>query len=119
MSEQSVGREGHPEEGHEAHVVPMKILVGVFAALLVLTWLTVFVAKNPTLAALLDPIAIWVALGIALVKASLVVLYFMHLRWDSPFNAVVFIGALLFVVLFISISLMDSAAYQSLLTLPE
>ena len=34
-----------------------------------------------------------VALGVAAVKASLVGLYFMHLRYDSPFNGFVLVVA--------------------------
>jgi len=45
------------------------------------------------------------------VKASLVVLFFMHLRWDKPFNAIVFIGCLIFVGLFISLALLDTGQY--------
>ena len=37
-----------------------------------------------------------IAVGIATVKASLVALYFMHLRYDQPFYAIVLLTALLF-----------------------
>ena len=39
---------------------------------------------------------LWIALGIATVKASLVALYFMHLRYDNPFYALIFVTALVF-----------------------
>ena len=45
-------------------------------------------------------------------KASLVALYFMHLRYDRPFNAIVFVTALFFVMLFVGIALTDTAAYK-------
>lgn len=98
--------------GH-VHVVPMKVLVGIFVALLILTGLTVG-ASDAARSGLLDlgPGNIVVALVIALVKAALVALYFMHLRYDSMFNGIVLIGALLFVVLFISIALLDSNEYD-------
>ena len=51
-------------------------------------------------------------MAIATVKATLVALYFMHLRYDRPFNAVVFVSALVFVTLFVGIALIDTAAYQ-------
>jgi cytochrome c oxidase subunit 4 len=54
-----------------------------------------------------------VALAIALVKGGLVVMYFMHLRWDSPFNGIVLMAALFFVALFIGLALLDSTSYQS------
>lgn len=50
----------------------------VFGALLFGTWLTVWIAERD-LGAWNTP----VALGIACTKATLVVLYFMHVRWSS------------------------------------
>jgi cytochrome c oxidase subunit 4 len=61
-----------------AHIAPLKLYVGIFTGLLVLTGVTVGVAYVD-LGALNTPIA----LGIACFKAGLVVLYFMHLRWSS------------------------------------
>jgi cytochrome c oxidase subunit IV len=92
-----------------AHVAPLPVLAAVFAALLALTVLTVYAAEN---AAALGAWGLWIALGIAAVKGSLVVLYFMHLRYDRPFNAIIFIVALLFVAIFISITLLDTVQYQ-------
>ena len=41
-----------------------------------------------------------------LIKGGLlVVMYFMHLRWDSPFNGIVILAALFFVALFIGLAL--------------
>jgi cytochrome c oxidase subunit IV len=89
-----------------AHVVPMKILAAVFAALVLLTIVTVAATEVD-----LGRFNLYVALAIAGVKASLVALYFMHLRYDRPFNAVVFLGCLLFAVIFISMVLTDTQAY--------
>ena len=55
---------------------------------------------------------LWIAMAIATVKATLVLLYFMHLRYDRPINAIVFVTALLFVALFVSIALLDTRAYE-------
>jgi cytochrome c oxidase subunit 4 len=92
-----------------AHVAPLPVLAAVFAALMGLTVLTVYVATSP-----IDfgAWSLWIALGIAAVKGSLVVLYFMHLRYDRPFNAIVFVVALLFVAIFISLTLLDVTQYQ-------
>jgi cytochrome c oxidase subunit 4 len=90
-----------------AHVVPLPILFAVFAVLLILTGLTV--------SATWIDLGSWnliLAMAIATVKASLVVLYFMHLRYDNPFNALIFIAALAFVTLFISLTLLDTLQYQ-------
>jgi cytochrome c oxidase subunit 4 len=89
------------------HVVPVKVLVGVFVALTVLTYVTVRVSMLD-----LGQWNIWVAMGVATAKASLVALYFMHLRYDSPFNAFVFATALVFLGLFLGIVLLDSVEYQ-------
>lgn len=93
------------------HHVPLRVLAATLAALLVLTFITVAVtwfswsdfgrAGN-----------VWIALVIATIKATLVALYFMHLRYDRPFNAVVLVSALLFVMLFCALTLMDARAYQ-------
>ena len=53
------------------------------------------------------------ALTIASIKATLVVLFFMHLFWDRPFNAIVFVGCLIFVGLFISLALLDTGQYHN------
>jgi cytochrome c oxidase subunit IV len=89
------------------HIVPFRVLATVFATLLALTVVTVAVTRVD-----LGNFNLWIAMAIATVKASLVVLYFMHMRYDQPFNAVVFITALLVVALFIGIALIDTGAYQ-------
>jgi cytochrome c oxidase subunit IV len=101
------------QQPHEAlaHVMPMRVLAAVFAALVLLTVLTVAASKVD-----LGNLNLYVALGIAGCKATLVVLYFMHLRYDQPFNLIFFLGCLLFVVVFISLVLTDTQAYQHLLT---
>ena len=53
---------------------------------------------------------------IATVKASLVALYFMHLRYDHPFNGLVLVAGLGFLALFIGIVLLDSTQYQPTIT---
>jgi cytochrome c oxidase subunit 4 len=67
-------------ESHEAHhhIVPLRIYWTIFLTLLVLTGVTIWVA-------FLDfgPMNIVIALAIAAFKASLVVLYFMHVKYAS------------------------------------
>ncbi len=97
---------GQPLVGH---VVSPGVLLGTAVALLVLTWLTVQVAvmRLP-----IGSLAVWIAMTIATIKATLVCMYFMHLRWDRPFNVIVVIGTLFFVGLFIAFALMDTREYQ-------
>ena len=49
---------------------------------------------------------------IAVVKATLVVLFFMHLKYDKVFHTVVFVCAVLAAALFVGFTLMDSGQYQ-------
>jgi cytochrome c oxidase subunit 4 len=90
------------------HVVPLRLLFGVLGALLGLTVLTVAITWVD-----LGPLNLVAALTIAVVKASLVALYFMHLRWDRPINAIVLILALALVMLFVALALLDAAQYHS------
>jgi cytochrome c oxidase subunit 4 len=81
------------ERGHEGgsrhdHVVPVGLYVAVFAALMVLTILTV-AASRVDLGALNTP----VALTIAVVKAALVVVFFMHVKWSPRLIALVLAAA--------------------------
>ena len=91
-----------------AHVMPVQILAAVWIALVFLTIATVAVTKVD-----LGSMNLWIAMAIATVKASLVALYFMHLRYDRPINGIILIAALLFVTLFVGIALTDTEAYKS------
>lgn len=89
------------------HVVPLKILFGVYFVLVLATFATVAVTYWD-----FGQLNIFIALAIAVVKAALVILYFMHLRWDSLFNGVIIISALAFVMTFIGVAIMDSGQYK-------
>ena len=52
------------------------------------------------------------AMVIAVIKATLVVLFFMHLKYDKLFHTVVFVSAILAAALFVGFTLMDSGQYQ-------
>jgi cytochrome c oxidase subunit 4 len=116
MSTHQHSAKGSPESGNErrghhdeiSHVTPMKLLVGVWGALMVLTVITVAV----TLIDFGAQTNLIIAMMIATVKAGLVVTYFMHLRWDRPFHTLIFLGSLLFVSLFISMTLLDKSEYE-------
>ncbi|MEM1107717.1 MAG: cytochrome C oxidase subunit IV family protein [Planctomycetota bacterium] len=98
---------GHSGGDHAHHVVPLGFLFSIFLVLMFLTFITVAVTK-------LDfgyEMNLVVAMAIALVKAAVVGLYFMHLRWDAPLNGIILVVSLLFVTLFITFSLMDTGQY--------
>ena len=97
-----------PEEEGHSHAVPLRVLAAVWGTLMILTWVTVSATKIDA-----GGFNIVIALGIAVVKSAYVALYFMHLRYDRPFNAVILISALAFVALFIGLALLDTKEYQS------
>ncbi|MEW6212070.1 MAG: cytochrome C oxidase subunit IV family protein [Acidobacteriota bacterium] len=69
------------------HIVSKKIYLVIFGALMVFTVLTVYVATFD-----LGPFNAIAALSIAVFKALLVVLYFMHVRYSSRLTWA-FVGA--------------------------
>ena len=98
----------HDDGEMHIHVVPMRLLIGIFVILMVLTVVTYAV----TMVDLGYTGNLVIAITIAVVKGALVALYFMHLRWDNPFNTVSLLSAILFVGLFIVIASLDSGQYQ-------
>ena len=57
-------------------------------------------------------LVVWLSLTIATVKAALVILFFMHLLWDKPLNAIIILSSLIFVALFLGFTLMDAEGYR-------
>jgi len=91
-------------EHHASHhfIVPVKTYVAVFLSLLFLTFLTVFVAQFD--------FGSWnliVALSVALVKAGLVVMIFMGLKWNKGFDRFAFFGSLVFLFIFFLLVFVD------------
>jgi len=72
------------------HVVPVRVYVSVFLALIVLTFTTVAVSELE-----LGELNVVVAITIAVIKASLVVWFFMHLNQSTSMTKL-FAGAGLF-----------------------
>ena len=98
---------GHGHHAGFSHPMPIWMLLAVFFALLILTGLTVYQSQFD-----LGNAEIWLSLTIATVKAALVILFFMHLLWDKPLNAIVILGSLIFVALFLGFTLMDAEGYR-------
>ena len=82
--------------------------VAVWAALLLLTALTVGTARLH----IPEPWHLLVAMAIAVVKSALVALFFMHLKYENKFLLVVLGAAALFAVLFVSFVVFDTVQYQ-------
>ena len=83
------------------HVVPVKMYVTIVGCLFVLTVITVL-AAFVELGALNTPVAI----GIAILKGTLVVLFFMHVRYNTPLMWV-FAGGGFFMLLILLVLLMQ------------
>ena len=86
-----------------AHIVtPVRTYVFIFVSLLILTGLTYLAAIND-FGALNTPIA----LAIALLKASLVVIYFMGVRYNTPLTKVVAIAGFFWLFILFGLTLND------------
>ncbi len=84
------------------HSNDWKLYLGILVALLILTVVTVAAAGVDFGSA-----NVIIAVLIATVKASLVALFFMHLRHDSPINSIIFLSALLFLGFLLILCLLD------------
>jgi len=89
------------------HALPASVLLGTAGALLALTAVTVASSRLD-----LGPFNVVLALAIAGLKASLVAMFFMHLKYESRFQAVVFVAGLFFVALFVGFVVFDTTQYQ-------
>ena len=105
---------GHEEHHGFAHPMPVWQLLAVFVALVLLTGLTVYPASFE-----LGSMELVLSLLIATIKASLVILFFMHMIHDKPLNAIVFISSFVFVALFIGFTLMDALSNKEILEFKE
>ena len=84
------------------HVVSPKIYVSVFLALMFFTVLTVVVAYFD-----LGRANVFIALTIAVIKATLVVLFFMHVRWSSRLTMVFVVAGIFWLFIMVALTLSD------------
>jgi cytochrome c oxidase subunit IV len=97
----------HAEKAHnytlyQQHVVPVSTYLGVFVALLIATALTTWIAFQD-----LGKWNVIVALTIAVCKATLVVLFFMHAKYNKGLSRIVLIGAIFWLGIMITFTLSD------------
>lgn len=88
------------ENGH--HVVSPKLYAAILAALLVGTWITVQAAKID-----LGPWNIVLALFIATVKMSLVILFFMHGKYSPKRTQLVIISGFFWLAIMLGLTMTD------------
>lgn len=84
------------------HIVPKRLYFAVFAALMVLTGTTILIARYD-----LGPLNTVAALAIAVSKALLVVLFFMHVRYSSRLTQIVVGTGLFWLVIMIALVMGD------------
>ena len=89
----------------DGHTTPAGTYAKVLGALLTLTVITVLAAGFE-----FGPWNTIIALGIASIKASLVALFFMHLRHDKPMSAIIFVAGAATLGVFLTICTLDSNA---------
>lgn len=88
--------------GH--HISSAKLLWGVTGVLLILTFITVAV----TWIQIPEPWNVVVAIGIAVIKGTMVALFYMNLWWDTRFNILLLLFAVLFLLILFGITLLDT-----------
>lgn len=85
-----------------SHIAPRSLYFTIFAVLMVLTAITVWAAFLD-----LGPMNTVVAMGIAVTKATLVILFFMHVRWADRLTGVVVVSGFVWLIILITFTLSD------------
>ena len=91
------------DDAAQRHILPLNLYLAVGSGLLVLTVITVAVAQMD-----FGQMNLLIAMGIAVVKATLVAMFFMHLKYDNRIYMLVFVGSLLFLGVFIIFTMFDT-----------
>lgn len=104
----------HDDHGHShghapvdgmvhVHVHPTLFYVKIFVALVTLTLITVGLSRVH-----LGDYNFLIAVVVATIKASLVAMFFMHLKDDNRFNVLLFVGSLIFMGVFFVYTMNDT-----------
>lgn len=106
------------ETGH--HVVPLSTYWKVIAWLMVLLIITLAAAvvDFSTISPILAPLNIIIAMTIAIVKAVIIILYFMHVRYSSKLIWVFSGAAFYWVIILFTFALADYFSRPSLIQPP-
>jgi len=84
------------------HIVSVRLYVTIFLALMVLTAITVAIARVD-----LGVMNNVVAMTIAMAKAILVILFFMHVRYSTPLTWVVVVSGFFWLIVLIGLTMSD------------
>ena len=94
---------------HKLHIISLKTYMAVFASLIFFTIITLISAQYD-----FGSFNIILALLIASFKSSLVLLFFMHLYYDNKINLAFILGSVLFLALFIALTMLDVTRRQDI-----
>ena len=108
---------------HSEHIVPVRIYFLVFTTLFVLTIVTAAVAfvdlsvrgADGRVIVNFNPV---VALTIAIFKATLVILFFMHVKYSARLTKVVVVAGVFWLLILLSLTMTDYLS-RKLLTAPN
>ena len=95
----------HQTDADGNHISPISMYMKVYGALLVLTVITYAVSFAD-----LGPFSLPAAMIVAVLKATLVVLFFMHLLHDDKFNSLILLVSMLFMGIFFAFTMLDVGA---------
>ncbi len=87
---------------HKHEPVPYRTFIQIWVALLVLTGVTIAVSRIH-----LGALNIWVALGVASLKSSLVLFFFMHLKQEGRLFKIGLLVMLVILAIFIGMTFTD------------
>ena len=107
LHDASASAHGAAHDAHDGgshHVVPDRVFLAVFGGLLVLTVITVGISRFD-----FGGMNLLIAMLVAAVKAALVMTFFMHLKYDTATNNIVFLSSFLFLSLLFLFTLADVA----------
>jgi cytochrome c oxidase subunit 4 len=89
-------------ENNEKHITPYSLFVKVLIVLLILTTLSVLITEMH-----FGALSVVAALTIASIKVSLVLIFFMHLKWEKTFLRVMVGGVFILYALIIIFTFID------------
>jgi cytochrome c oxidase subunit IV len=84
------------------HIVPTRVYYTIFAILILCTYLTVQIAFFD-----LGPLNVVAALAIAVFKATLVVLFFMHVKYSTKLTWAVVLGSVFWLGILLALTMSD------------
>jgi cytochrome c oxidase subunit 4 len=86
----------------EHHIIPKKVYYTIFGILMLCTYLTVQIAFFD-----LGPLNTIAAIGIAVLKATLVVLFFMHVKYSTRLTWAVVLGSIFWFGILVVLTMSD------------